>query len=636
MSIRKTLFISLFFAGKVIASDSPDYTVPTIVVKLPLQRLFDTSGQKTMVSPALIRSSGAVTLGQILQSSSSINLIDSTGNGSQAALSLRGFGSNASSNTLLLINGIPISQPDMATPNLNLIPISDIQRIEIIAGSESVLYGDQAVGGLIHINTLNRPPSHSLFSCSTGSYDQKNCYAATYQHYRNLYYKLFANHQFNLNYRKHNRYEQNQIVGALNAITPTYQWRFDLNVNQENLQFPGALTTAEVRANRRQANNDIDFFKDDQVYFQGKYLQNLWQGWRSTVDFARRQMQGHGILSMPFNQSRLTHYIKPEWEGAIKTVQIKTGIELQDDQYHLGSAFGLTENRQQKYSSFGLVNWPLQPLLSLSAGLRGAMQVSQLDTQSDTHFINRAIASTLGMTYKPSAHQQFYLRRAGSYRFPKADENSFTNGDVGSLHPQRGIAYETGSHFQLKQCEIDINFYQLNLRDEIAFDPLQTPQTPFGSNTNLPPTRRTGVSTTLGRNLTDQLHLSAQYHFVNARFDQGIYSGKRIPLVSETILLTNLSYQWHEHWQFYVEARYTGSQYPANDYANIAGRLGGYTLFNANLHYHFKQWDVALRLNNLLGKAYYLYTVYQTNPQQVFFYPAAERNGLLTIQYTLT
>ena len=54
-------------------------------------------------------------------------LTDLFSDGASSTISLRGFGENASANTLVLLDGIPLSTPDMSLLNLNLIPSFDMK-----------------------------------------------------------------------------------------------------------------------------------------------------------------------------------------------------------------------------------------------------------------------------------------------------------------------------------------------------------------------------------------------------------------------------------------------------------------------------------------------------------------------------
>jgi outer membrane cobalamin receptor len=64
---------------------------------------------------------------------------------------------NYNTNTLLLVDGIPIYSPYSGSFELSAIPLSSIKRIEIVKGSNSVLYGTNAVNATINIVTKDTP-----------------------------------------------------------------------------------------------------------------------------------------------------------------------------------------------------------------------------------------------------------------------------------------------------------------------------------------------------------------------------------------------------------------------------------------------------------------------------------------------
>src|SRR5436190_8612328 len=142
--MKKISLLFILFLPVLYTFAETSQVIPPIVVKKKPFSL--TSGTANVISQQDIITSGDANLSQVLQNLGGIQLQNVSANGNQVLLSLRGFGANASSNTLLLINGIPLVNPDLAPPDLNAIPLSQIKSIVIIAGSESVLYGDQAVG----------------------------------------------------------------------------------------------------------------------------------------------------------------------------------------------------------------------------------------------------------------------------------------------------------------------------------------------------------------------------------------------------------------------------------------------------------------------------------------------------------
>ncbi len=107
----------------------------------------------TVITAEEIRRSGATTLTDVLRGISSVQISD---NSTNTSISLRGFSAQqAGSNTLILLNGRRLNNSDLAAPQLAYINVDDIVRIEILNSSAGVLYGDQAVGGVINVITRN-------------------------------------------------------------------------------------------------------------------------------------------------------------------------------------------------------------------------------------------------------------------------------------------------------------------------------------------------------------------------------------------------------------------------------------------------------------------------------------------------
>ncbi|OGT38911.1 MAG: hypothetical protein A3F12_01875 [Gammaproteobacteria bacterium RIFCSPHIGHO2_12_FULL_38_14] len=366
-----------------------NHTIPPVIVKAQKQN-FEINDQKIIITHEQISTSGTTTLANVLQNLGGVQLQDITGNGSQVALSMRGFGVNSSSNTLLLINGIPITNPDLAPPDLNAIPLQEIKSIEIIAGSESVLYGDQAVGGVVNIITQQETIKKMFFVCDAGSFSTKNCSFTFNNQAGHLGYHFNLLSEKTNNYREHNDYTQNLFSGQLNYPYSRGKVSLDYHIANEFMQYPGALTEQQVHENRRQASNNTDFFRDNNYYLHLHQTQHFDNHWQLTTDISTRNMQGNGVLFSPFTQSRTTYFIRPTLKKSLNDTNFLYGIDLEKDRYQLNSAFGLNKDSQEKYGLFGMLNVPFKEKIIFYGGLRGALQHNHLVTNTTSYPVNRA------------------------------------------------------------------------------------------------------------------------------------------------------------------------------------------------------------------------------------------------------
>src|SRR5690606_36128030 len=69
------------------------------------------------------------------------------------SLDLRGFGSSSDQNMVVLVDGVRLSENELTPALLSSIPVESVERIEIVRGGSSVLYGEGATGGTIQIIT---------------------------------------------------------------------------------------------------------------------------------------------------------------------------------------------------------------------------------------------------------------------------------------------------------------------------------------------------------------------------------------------------------------------------------------------------------------------------------------------------
>src|SRR5690606_21780786 len=108
--------------------------------------------QIKIISAEDISISGAKLLTDVLRTQAGMQLSDMDGSGMRSvSISMRGL--SGANNVLVLVDGRKLNNPSQEGPALNAIALRDIERIEIVQGSAGVLYGDQAIGGVINVIT---------------------------------------------------------------------------------------------------------------------------------------------------------------------------------------------------------------------------------------------------------------------------------------------------------------------------------------------------------------------------------------------------------------------------------------------------------------------------------------------------
>lgn len=112
----------------------------------------------SVITAAEIERSTATSVGDLLAREANLNLRSLFGSDKRATIDLRGMGDTAGSNVLVLVDGERLNENDLSGADLSVVPLSRIERIEIIRGGGAVRYGNGAVGGVINISTRRAQP----------------------------------------------------------------------------------------------------------------------------------------------------------------------------------------------------------------------------------------------------------------------------------------------------------------------------------------------------------------------------------------------------------------------------------------------------------------------------------------------
>lgn len=135
-------------SSAVFAEDVQEYDLDAMVVTATrtMKQIQEVPSSVSVVTAKDIEERNVTSVQEALQYMPGVYM-DQT---AQGGISLRGFGST---NVLVLVDGVQMNDTYQGAVNFNSIPVENIERIEVVRGAGSSIYGGHAVGGVINITT---------------------------------------------------------------------------------------------------------------------------------------------------------------------------------------------------------------------------------------------------------------------------------------------------------------------------------------------------------------------------------------------------------------------------------------------------------------------------------------------------
>ena len=148
------------------APTPPTFELPEVEVagKRP-QLPATTPASISVITAEEIARLGALSVADVLRVLPELRIKDSGGPGSLTSVSIRG---SSSTQVLVLLDGVPLNRPDQAVMDLTTLPIQNVDRVEVLRGPFSAIYGSGALGGVINIVTRSAP--QTSLSSRVGSF----------------------------------------------------------------------------------------------------------------------------------------------------------------------------------------------------------------------------------------------------------------------------------------------------------------------------------------------------------------------------------------------------------------------------------------------------------------------------------
>jgi iron complex outermembrane receptor protein len=624
-------------AGEALAADPPGAadtgeTAPPLPV-IPVEEVAVTSTRSerstleipsnvTVIHRVTIDRSGAKDVPDLLRREAGLFVTNTTTNREGYTVEARGFnnGGGNGSGMLVLVDGRRVNEPSSSVADWSFAHLDDVERIEVVRGPASAVYGDNAMAGVVHIITRSgEGPWRAELRGRSGTYDSDaGSFFAAGSH-GPVSGSLFIDGYSTDGYRDRSDFRSHHYKGNLRvALGDWGSLGLTSGYTSQVRERPGDLTKAEMALDRRQAEPGSDDNFDDvrQRFFQG--VVELYPTEEVTLrllPFYRRRNDS-GEITDP--ETAFSFQSESDAAGVNSQLQWDTELLGRSNRFVAGFDFAQedvdddslfetfgpfagifpssTRNRRKVYGAFVQNELYVTQDLLLSLGLRREeARYRGRDRITGDEFRPKftAWAPKAALTYRVSRPLSVYLSYGRGFRFPNLDEAFGFFGFAPGLDPQKSDSYEVGFKIRSERVTANLAAYTMNVHDEILFDPLAP--NPFflpfivpGINVNLDRVRHRGIETQASFRPLEWLELYGSYTFDDTKITRDTLTGlegNRMPITPRHRGTAGVRADLPYWTDVGLNANYVGSRYLANDLSNRFEKLPKFASYDAELRF---------------------------------------------------
>jgi len=653
-----TLFFLLVSVPFSLCAQEKEVTLEGVVVTgtRDVQEVRKVPANVTVITKEEIQSSNAQTAIDLIRSEVGVIVRDFYGTGKTASVDIRGFGETGPLNTLVLVDGRRVNEIDLSGVDWTQIPLDQIERIEVVRGASSVLYGDNAVGGVINIITKKpERPFSGKVEGQVGSHHFNRESGSVSGKWGPLSGILSAGYNATEGYRENGFFRAKDVGGKLiYELNQDLSFNFSGSLHKDDAGLPGGLTQADIdRLGRRDTLTPDNQASTEDGYGALGMKANLGNWGRAAIDVSYRHRKVDNFLDFPASfytyedDRRLrTWGITPKYILEKPLGNFPNKLTAGIDYYRSDSVvdadtifFGFPSTNRSEVDKRSTGIYLLDELsvlsnLILSLGYRSEWvkyEVSQASPRAKDETRDREPAYSLSLDYLFGKRSSAFFSAKRSFRFPVSDELILVFPDFKvnpEINPQTGYHYEAGvRHSFIEQLEANLTLFWVDLHDEIYFNPATF------TNENYPKTRRQGLEVGVKATPLEWVSLWGNYGYIRPHLRGGDFSGNDIPGVPRHKGAVGMDLAFWKGFQLSGRANFVGSRYLISDFANRVDKLDGYTTVDAKLSYLWKGLQAFVGVNNLFNKEYSEWAVTNAAGTTQLFYPSTVRNYLCGVSY---
>lgn len=587
--VSTSLFVMTTSHANTPTDKIPSATLPTITVtatRVPTLTK-NTIAQTLVIDETQLQRYQGQSVLDVLKSQIGFSFYENGGQGTASSFYLRGFDGKQ---ILVLIDGIRYSSASTGVATLNLLPVDQIDRIEVLYGaSGSSLYGADAMGGVIQVFTKGQNAQQSGSTVTLGIGTQNSYKAQATGQYANngTTFSLSAGHEktdgINVtlpsnNYAYHadkDSFERDSVsLVAKHQINPQLEIGATGLLAKSTTDYDNGLANNNVYA--KQKNSAFNVFSN---YKLDKFDVNVKLG--QSID----DLKNYANHVNNDNYETKQQQINAQISYKLPMGEMIAGLERLNQKVDTNNAY----NTKKRHVTSGFVGYQLiKPNYDFQTHVRF----------DDNSQYGNETTYNIGTAYRITPDVRIGASYATGFRAPTFNELYITNSGNPNLKAETSKNFEVFAEYNNDLQITRITGYKNKVKDLINWVSQPTPENESaGINQNFNKADIKGVSLTSDWQIKDIL-FGLNYDYQQAKNSD---NDTDLPIRPKNKGLIYVGYR-QPAFDVRTEVQYMGKRYYR---ANNLGKLDSHTLINLSGNYYLND-NITIngRINNLTDKEY--------------------------------
>lgn len=606
----KKIVIAAVLAGASTTAVVANESVEPIIVTATRHAMSDTDAPyaSEVHTRFDITQSGALGLYDYLDRHTSLTVMPSYGNPFSQKLDMRGYGIGSGyQNIVVTVDGRRLNNIDMAPQLLGAIPLSSIERIEITKGSGSVIYGDGATAGAIHIHTRKdaglsarmTTGNHGVGS-TTLSAGLNEGIAALSINAENYHHDGFSEPDIN---GQRDSANSNSTRAEL-TLFPTDILEVRLGGGQSRIDttYRGSLTEEQ-------------FDEDPAQNGAASYTNQIFNVDELNTGFTAELNSSYRVSFDHTREDKLSEY-SSGWESEYENRSNELTLNYQQGPLNIsgsvqqfeGTRFDSTSETSKTNSAVYIQGDYAFGATTISLGGRRAEVDYHYDSNSKDSLTKTEDLSAydIGFNHRYSKRLSIFANYNDAFQAPDIDRFFNYDGTFNNyINPTKSKTLNIGLNHNTDGKRIKLTTFYSELTDEIYYysGPLES------YNTNIDKSHKYGLELQTKHQLSKNFSISLNYAYTRAVIDSedeadGAFDGKELPGVSDHTATLSLGYRPNERSSFDLSHTYRSEAYAAEDFANnFEQKQAAYNSTDIGYRYRVGKMELFAKLENLFEEA---------------------------------